>query len=1505
MANFRRYEVQRGAKAAGRNLYYTVHPGHDHQEQKKVALHNLHPRFFEDEGSREEAWDAVVQATKVHDKHLIAVTDVDPDERMVVTEWCGRSLKDVLAQGRPTPVQVREMLRQTLMGLQRLHAKGLAHGDVRPASMLVHDQGHVCLAFSPGMLFAGSVPMRQEHQKYMAPELLNPGEFGEPGPPADLYGAGLAALELLMGTAAFEAAFTGVRGEGELRDQSWMQWHAAPGSKLAPIRTLVPNLPEDLEYVIQGLVAKSRKDRYEDAASALKDLDPPGIVEVQGSRGERSDMARPARKKKDGKGSGKWLEDNLALVCAAIFLPVVLYVFMDSSAPEGSSALKLEISPPGSTVSLARVPAEITTKDQLGGVKPKDLVGILSKEPVTTKELKLEPGHYFLGVNAAEGSEFESEWKFIDLKAKDKRLIRIDLVKKKPKIELFEITMTSEPDGAEVFAGGKLQGKTPFKDKIPAGEWSVELRKAGYKPKVAPFKVSKETTTFGPFKLDPEQAELSATTFPPGAVVTWSGEGPAASKGEGKTPVLRQKLPLGKYMLKFTMTGFEPLEQTVELTKPDEAKDLGGLPLRPLPRLVQVGSTPPGAQLLVVPRNGKDPAHEKVTPVTDLMLTPGLYELQVAKPGFASTRVAVEVGPGEGPQILKDVVLEPLPRALRVESVPAGATVELRSSEGTPVTSSPGITPMSGLSLRPGNYQVVLRLATYESKTVEVSVEAGADPLVIGPVALARERRFVEIRSVPPQAEVVLVDAAGQNSLPGPQVTDVTSLPLSVGIYQLTLKKAMFEDFQTSMSVEPGSGPQAFGPFEMKPVTRRIRIASKPDGASVTLDGTDSVTVTTCETSLTVGRHWLKLGLPGYETKETVLEVAVGEGVQEMPVVELVARKRPVRFVVETPKAELRIGKDRRLHDPGQVVEVEPGVCEVELTSKGHKPLTTSVEVLAGEGEQSVGPLALVAYPRSVKILSVPEGATVAIDDQPVPGTTPVDHELPVGEHWVRVQLAGYAALEKLVLVEAGEGQQLIGPFTVTSLPRKIRISTTPDGATVSIDGAAQGTATPLDLDLEPGKYLVKLTKPGYKEATEILKIEVATDPFELGPVRLEALPRAVTFEVAPADASILCGGQPVPAAGLVLTPGEYDLAVTHLQCVPDSRKVRVDAGEGPQKIGPIALTPLQLIKITVAPTEAEVVAASQTLPPGTAERSVSVPPGTAVTFKTSAEGFQPVEATVSFADLEKAGFAYKIALDPGLPAGLIPKEGTSFDEKLRLPKTALSKKLSEAGCPLEFVLVAPGEYRTGVPPRSGLEPGELQESIEVVENAYYVAVSEVSYDQYAAYARDAGDAAGNRWREASSKDLPVLQVSHSQAQKFADWIAPQHGRLPTEAEWEIAARGPGGSLQPWGGGEPDPSRARLHFEDGSRITGPLDLRAGDSPLGVHHLIGNVAEWCAEIYAPGSGEGPGHPGVGKWPAIRGGSWKTLPIGIRSTWRASMDPEGSDDVGIRVVVGVGR
>jgi formylglycine-generating enzyme required for sulfatase activity len=210
----------------------------------------------------------------------------------------------------------------------------------------------------------------------------------------------------------------------------------------------------------------------------------------------------------------------------------------------------------------------------------------------------------------------------------------------------------------------------------------------------------------------------------------------------------------------------------------------------------------------------------------------------------------------------------------------------------------------------------------------------------------------------------------------------------------------------------------------------------------------------------------------------------------------------------------------------------------------------------------------------------------------------------------------------------------------------------------------------------------------------------------------------------------------------------------------------------------------------------------------------------------------------------------------------------------------------------------------------------------QVTLNDYWIDQTEVTNLQYAMCV-EAGDCLSPTtcsWGEPTYEDEsyqnhPVICVTWQMASTYCEWAG---GRLPTDAEWDYAARGPERSSYPWGNRFDETlsnfcdascsheDAISSDFDDGYSLTSPVGhYPDGASWCGALDMSGNVWEWVADWYAPygtEDQENPAGPSGGVERIIRGGSWYDTPDFNRADHRHPFEPEASYHlIGFRCVV----
>jgi formylglycine-generating enzyme required for sulfatase activity len=225
---------------------------------------------------------------------------------------------------------------------------------------------------------------------------------------------------------------------------------------------------------------------------------------------------------------------------------------------------------------------------------------------------------------------------------------------------------------------------------------------------------------------------------------------------------------------------------------------------------------------------------------------------------------------------------------------------------------------------------------------------------------------------------------------------------------------------------------------------------------------------------------------------------------------------------------------------------------------------------------------------------------------------------------------------------------------------------------------------------------------------------------------------------------------------------------------------------------------------------------------------------------------------------------------------------------------------IGQDGAPM--VLIPSGEFTMG----SDNGDTDEQPVHRVFLDSYYIDRFEVTNGRFAKFveAIHSEPPWGFEDRETPivHADQPVRWVNWMEAIGYCLWVGK---RLPTEAEWEKAARGTDGRIYPWGNDPPTPAQAVFGLKEGAETVSPIGNRKkGQSPYGIHDLAGNLYEWTTdwydeEYYKKIPAINPQGPAEGTAKVQRGGSYINTPYRLRSSFRTKGDPtEHEPNVGFR-------
>lgn len=221
----------------------------------------------------------------------------------------------------------------------------------------------------------------------------------------------------------------------------------------------------------------------------------------------------------------------------------------------------------------------------------------------------------------------------------------------------------------------------------------------------------------------------------------------------------------------------------------------------------------------------------------------------------------------------------------------------------------------------------------------------------------------------------------------------------------------------------------------------------------------------------------------------------------------------------------------------------------------------------------------------------------------------------------------------------------------------------------------------------------------------------------------------------------------------------------------------------------------------------------------------------------------------------------------------------------------------------IETVLIPEGWFAMG---DDHARPDE-RPAHDVFVSAFRIAVLPVTNADYAVFLEAAGHEPPRFWEDPAFNRprQPVVGVSWFDAIAYCEWLSGHLAgrfRLPTEAEWEKAARGSTEHAYPWGD-EP-------FGEDGGRFRQDATWEVGHAPpnpFGIVDIGFNVHEWCSDWYDPGyyavsPERDPQGPPSGERKASRGGAWRHLIKVSRCSARSSIPPDYRyNDYGFRLVL----
>lgn len=619
-----------------------------------------------------------------------------------------------------------------------------------------------------------------------------------------------------------------------------------------------------------------------------------------------------------------------------------------------------------------------------------------------------------------------------------------------------------------------------------------------------------------------------------------------------------------------------------------------------------------------------------------------------------------------------------------------------------------------------------------------------------------------------------------------------------------------------------------------------VRVRTDPSANSLSLTGFFPPVPLAGRYLVLPGTYTVTAEKKGYRRLDQKLSVALGDELD----LTLRLQKLPGYLSVRTttpPTATVSIDGHAVGKTPLADVPVEPGRHEVKVSAPRYKPAIRTIEI---EGRETRDHLSLALAPAwgTLDIATDPPGAEVKLDGKPI-GQTPLRARPLEGDHRLDITKDKWKPVAREVRVVAGQAQSL-SVIRLEKSDGKLAITSTPTGATVTVDGAYRG-ATPLEIPVAADrKHKLILTKPGY----EITASTASAGPDQTRTLKIAMMPRYGTVFIVthPADAELIVDGTPMGRASrrLRLTTVPHKLEIIH-----DGYEPRV---------------------VTVTPR-------------------VMVPSSLDITLRTEKEASRAAEVRQVNADAGQKMIPVWIDRPVTFEVGSLRGGAGRRSNETRY-KVELTRSFFVGAHE-----VTNAEFRAFMKDHNS-------GSIDGVSlNAPNEPVASVSWQDAARYANWLSAKAGlpPAYVESNGKLVPTRPMSDGyRLPTEAEWVYV--------ARYEAGKRPLNRPLRfPWGDTMPPTGKAgnfadasaRREFpnaipsySDGYMFAAPVESFAPNR-AGFYDLGGNVSEWCNDFYdirTFPSGTVPRDPlgpKTGRYHVVRGSSWRQGGVSeLRFAWR---------------------
>lgn len=265
---------------------------------------------------------------------------------------------------------------------------------------------------------------------------------------------------------------------------------------------------------------------------------------------------------------------------------------------------------------------------------------------------------------------------------------------------------------------------------------------------------------------------------------------------------------------------------------------------------------------------------------------------------------------------------------------------------------------------------------------------------------------------------------------------------------------------------------------------KSVRLTFEPDAHSVSVSGGPTVALGGIYL-LREGEYRVRASAAGYHDLDASL--VVSDDRNQLHRFQLSKLPGLVTFETQPPGAEVSIDGVISGTTPTAALEIPAGTRQVTFSAPRYQPLALAVDITGMHAAQTVSGT-LTPNWAEITVDTLPQGAVIFLDDEPVGAVTPATIEALAGEHEIRFKLPGHRGHRQRILV-AAEEQVTLPAFTLQQADGLINVSTRPAGAGVTLNGRFQGES-PLELAVRSGaRYRVQVFKSGYQSIEQTVTL--------------------------------------------------------------------------------------------------------------------------------------------------------------------------------------------------------------------------------------------------------------------------------------------------------------------------------------------------------------------------------------------------------------------------------